>query len=324
MEITEDALNAIYARSNGIPRIINAICERALEEAFRKRSYRIDAAIVQSVQEEFDGGKVPPKAAAGAFFTRFAMIYRVGMGILIAVFLGLTLWLILKPGNKPLQTDRRSHPPIRSATHDKKPLLPVAAAKEIVPVQGRPLDIMRHFLEGMLPIPEGEHLYWGDIRLGRRDLTALHTPVLLDMIQNQTRNGWICVRNSEKNGLQVWKRGSWKSLDIITLRHWTGRCQIPFCVPGTIRNGKALHPGDAGPAVASIQTWLSRLGLLTPGGESGTFDAETETAVRQFQRMEGLTPDGIAGRQTLALLFQRGAFPKKQVTKNGAQYAREQ
>jgi peptidoglycan hydrolase-like protein with peptidoglycan-binding domain len=36
---------------------------------------------------------------------------------------------------------------------------------------------------------------------------------------------------------------------------------------------------------------------------SGTFDAATETAVRQFQRNHGLVPDGIIGPRTWATLL---------------------
>jgi hypothetical protein len=59
---------------------------------------------------------------------------------------------------------------------------------------------------------------------------------------------------------------------------------------------KTLRRGDTGAAVKALQT---KLGINNPGG---TFDGPTEAAVRQFQRDNGLVPDGIAGPRTLSTL----------------------
>ncbi len=45
-EFTEDALEAVHYGSSGVPRLINRICDRALERAYAPRSLRIDAHFV--------------------------------------------------------------------------------------------------------------------------------------------------------------------------------------------------------------------------------------------------------------------------------------
>ncbi len=64
----------------------------------------------------------------------------------------------------------------------------------------------------------------------------------------------------------------------------------------------ALRPGDSGVQVQQIQYYLSVLAYfdeeLPLPGRSGTYDATTEAAVRAFQRQQGLTEDGIVGRET--------------------------
>jgi type II secretory pathway predicted ATPase ExeA/cell division septation protein DedD len=45
-EFTEDALEAVHQGSSGVPRLINRICDRALERAYSRRSLRIDAHFV--------------------------------------------------------------------------------------------------------------------------------------------------------------------------------------------------------------------------------------------------------------------------------------
>jgi general secretion pathway protein A len=48
VEFTTPALEAIYAGSSGVPRLINRICDRALQRAFASRSLLIDASLVRT------------------------------------------------------------------------------------------------------------------------------------------------------------------------------------------------------------------------------------------------------------------------------------
>jgi peptidoglycan hydrolase-like protein with peptidoglycan-binding domain len=43
---------------------------------------------------------------------------------------------------------------------------------------------------------------------------------------------------------------------------------------------------------------------------TGNFDAQTEASVREFQRQNGLAPDGIFGPKSWAALDARGAVIK--------------
>lgn len=62
-----------------------------------------------------------------------------------------------------------------------------------------------------------------------------------------------------------------------------------------------LRRGDRGSDVSTLQTALIRAGYA-PGRVDGVFGANTEDAVRQFQRAMGLTVDGIVGPRTWAAL----------------------
>ena len=57
--------------------------------------------------------------------------------------------------------------------------------------------------------------------------------------------------------------------------------------------------GSRGTEVRNIQSRLSKWGY-NPGPVDGVYGAKTESAVKRFQRNNGLTPDGIAGPATLA------------------------
>ena len=64
----------------------------------------------------------------------------------------------------------------------------------------------------------------------------------------------------------------------------------------------ALGPGDEGPQVRAVQYYLAVIGYFDDEIPSvrltGVFDEATESAVRAFQAQQGLTVDGIVGRDT--------------------------
>ena len=73
--------------------------------------------------------------------------------------------------------------------------------------------------------------------------------------------------------------------------------------------GTALRVGSTGLNVETIQKWLGRVRRNYPAipvitDETGTFGDSTRAAVIQFQRIFGLSPDGIVGKSTWLKLSQ--------------------
>ncbi|MGN1451550.1 MAG: peptidoglycan-binding protein, partial [Eubacteriales bacterium] len=66
-------------------------------------------------------------------------------------------------------------------------------------------------------------------------------------------------------------------------------------------SGASYRKGDSGEMVSKIQTRLKNWGYYS-GEVDGIFGSKTDEAVRYFQKKNGLTVDGIVGRQTLAAL----------------------
>ena len=65
-----------------------------------------------------------------------------------------------------------------------------------------------------------------------------------------------------------------------------------------------LRRGSRGDNVKKLQETLNTLGYDC-GTADGIFGAKTETAVRSFQQANGLAEDGIAGKNTMALLYNK-------------------
>lgn len=71
---------------------------------------------------------------------------------------------------------------------------------------------------------------------------------------------------------------------------------------------RTLKYGDSGERVAQLQTRLSELGFYN-AKVSGGYYKVTKAAVKAFQAHNGLSADGIAGRDTQELLFSAAAVP---------------
>ncbi len=65
----------------------------------------------------------------------------------------------------------------------------------------------------------------------------------------------------------------------------------------------ALRKGSSGSEVKIIQDTLKELGYFTYPKSTGYFGSITVSAVKRFQRDNGLTPDGVVGKQTKSILF---------------------
>jgi hypothetical protein len=64
----------------------------------------------------------------------------------------------------------------------------------------------------------------------------------------------------------------------------------------------ALKRGNSSSAVKQVQLTLKKLGYFNYSKATGYFGSITASAVKKFQRENGLTPDGIVGKQTKAVL----------------------
>lgn len=80
---------------------------------------------------------------------------------------------------------------------------------------------------------------------------------------------------------------------------------VPYVVPSAVY--ATLRLGSRGNTVAILQRLLSMLGyVVTPDGVFGT---RTEVAVKNFQANNGLTADGIVGRETWTALNRAWTIP---------------
>ncbi len=73
-----------------------------------------------------------------------------------------------------------------------------------------------------------------------------------------------------------------------------------------------VRKGDRGDLVMIIQQRLINLGYLT-GRADGDFGSRTQQALKDYQAVQGLVEDGIAGPKTMIHLFDGGSIPQATV-----------
>lgn len=80
----------------------------------------------------------------------------------------------------------------------------------------------------------------------------------------------------------------------------------PLPALGQTRPGRALKPGDSGPAVRRLQVrvagWYPRSNTRVHFLLDGVYGRQTRAAVAAFQSHYGIEADGVAGRATMAIL----------------------
>lgn len=79
-----------------------------------------------------------------------------------------------------------------------------------------------------------------------------------------------------------------------------------------------LKLNSTGADVRLVQTRLVELNYLSSA--NGTYDSATQTAVKRFQQLHGLSQDGVAGPNTFKLLFSSTALPYSTEASNYTSY----
>ncbi len=78
-------------------------------------------------------------------------------------------------------------------------------------------------------------------------------------------------------------------------------CFTDILQPSEIAEASTIKQGSTGSTVKTIQTKLKNWGYYT-GSVDGIFGSKTTSAVKYFQRTNGLTVDGIVGKNTASAM----------------------
>jgi general secretion pathway protein A len=335
---TAEALNRLHHESEGVPRLINVIADRALMGAYAAHLTQVDAPMVARAAEEALGHqhcKMPPRTAsvsARSGFKRVEAILPVA-ALLLAAFLLWRSW----PDTEKLEAipvaDKTETPPVAEPQ-------PIAAVDPVAPVTEtasepaerppEPVDDdyvgLSDFDAAMLPLPVLLRALAAEWDAG------LELPEAATVCLDLQPQGYECHRDS--GGLErvvQLGRPALIELDVLDARqhllvHWVNADTLGAHTPDGVLTvdretvellatggfltlfarpieARRLDRRSTGSDVAWLDQRLAELlGEPVPETPATRFDAAMERRVKRFQAEQQLAVDGVVGSQTLVVL----------------------
>lgn len=305
---SRDAWKALHAVSAGIPRRINAVCDRAFLAAYSRNRDRINGSLIKEAARET--GAMGASSGPVTNF-RFSPTLISALVMVLALFAGLGLWAGLRdkgpavnpasvrPVSEKAEPARPSSPVVQSG-----PVSSAKAAQAAVPAtfpwvlnNARSIDILYGAAsQGGSASRAGLFSFQMDIsrarRLGRPFRAAL---------SGLPGEGFAVVSKSTPTGFSVFAEDG-RALSVGTAdlaRYWTGA--LTWLVPEGF-SAASIGPGSQGPEVARLQDMLTGAGYAV--ADDGLYGRRTVEAMKRFQSDFGLGPDGAAGFDTIRVLYQ--------------------
>ena len=317
VQFTPWAVKKIYRYSRGLPRLINAACDRVLLAGYTKDTTRITYRIAAAGIQDLKKGR-----SFGLSRNRLVLIPTLAL-------LGLILATLLYMAGHDWKGSLNPSEPVGAAEQQVKKY-PIPPQVDLSQAMAAELGNMaesesarRAFnaLAGswkVQPVPEyppGEPgkgmeraaldrkllLYRFSGNLGA--LLRMDSPAALELaLPGVLGKRFISLVGREDGKLLVDPPiGGKKTLAFDELeKHWSGQAFLLW--KDALNLLAKISPATKGEPIKQLQGLLREAGTYNHPG-TGVYDRDTRSAVRQFQSSKGIEEDGIAGGQTLMLLY---------------------
>ncbi len=306
VKFTKGALKKIFAYSEGNPRRINAVCDRALLIAYAMEKHTITARMVSKAVKEIRG-TVDTVTRANRQKIRWAW------GLLTVVLIGGAAFVgwfyqnqeILKGPVAPVSGA------VKTAPLPRKPLKPEKKGTALI--HDDPSSLTQLFRISN-PGKNGDGIFSGKENLEL--VTWRINPECYDLLKRPFRmkyapgaspaipsDGYILVREMTDNGAVVIDtegRETHVPTDFI-LKNCESKISWFYPYSHARKNlVKGMHSSE----IFTVQNVLHRNGY--PVAVTGLFDETMYREIKKLQKDFGLIPDGIIGPRTMALLYLMG------------------
>ncbi len=304
LKFTKGAFKQIFNYSRGIPRRINAVCDRALLIAYTVEKQTITKRMMKKAVHEIRGdlrSHVRPTLLTGR---------RLGFPALTALFLMVVAamggWALKKGQWEPVLNQQTAE-----SDPDPFPHRPVQPGHDDADLF---LDD-RSSLSGLFRLFSESHptgaLVSGKIQMGLMTLTV--NPQCLDRVKKPFRilysetdtasfssDRYVLVSRFTEKGVVFIDQNEKEHLVDEDLLIKCRNPEISWFYPYQSHDDN-LTKGMTSPDVETVRSILYEAGYLVE--RFGLFDEQMSRAVMAFQKDFGLMPDGIVGPQTMAVLY---------------------
>ncbi len=291
-------MGRLYRLSGGIPRVINVLCDRALLGAYAQSKERVDrATLKQAAREVFHNPAAPPRS----------MMRPLLAGLLLAVTV-LAVSLYQPAEQPPAQT--KANVQAKSA----KPAAPSPVALEWPAAEPQSLSEAMAYAalfrawgadyrrEGACRQAENMGLRCLTARGGLDELRQLNRPAVLQMQGSQGQKFHATLTRLDDRSATFTVGVESRTIPLSALaEQWSGHYTLLWRTPPVER--KKIRQGDRGPDVDWLNMQLAQIhGKTAETVKDPVFDEAMVREVKQFQLVQGLTPDGTVGPQTMMRL----------------------
>ena len=300
----KSALQALYQRSHGVPRLINIIADRALVGAYAREYQDVNAKLVHAAADEVQLGEPDARRSRWPWIAAAA-------GLLLAA----SAWFILNPtetGSKQGRVAEAAQTVVQpEPAGDVSPAAlatPAGLDEDWLEIQHQAawqgLASLWKDSGGGDPIASacsgGEVVAWACLRengsLAR--IRQLGLPVILQLQGSTPR--FLLLQGIKGDRLLAGAPGTLKTVSRQAVEdRWLGAYMVAW--PQAANWPREIARGDSGPAVDT----LIALAAMADAPYSGqpAFGAELENWLLGFQQRYGLDADGIVGPRTLLYLI---------------------
>jgi len=290
----DSVINILYRLSNGIPRLINLICDRALLGTYVQGRDRVDKKTLRKAAREVIGKSSPQ-------FTNLRTLQWVVPGILLAVIVVIALVIAIQSSEKKTRA---------ALSAEEKPQLSSLAWPEDLPIEKSKEMAFQALLtqwgivdkqgsDDPCAIAQSHGLQCLNERESLSNLIRLNRPAVLKMFDDQEQAFFVTLTTIQDQTATFVIGTETKLVDVkdISLR-WLGDYIMFWRMPPEYKG--FIQHGMKGSQVQ----WLDERLAIVQGRQKlptkeSVFDDELVKRVKEFQLSKGLVPDGIVGPQTI-------------------------
>lgn len=292
---TPHAIKTLHRLSGGIPRLINLMCDRALIAAFARGSYKIGHGDISQAAFEINGVR-----DEGGWLTSVGVMLT-GSLLVAAGWWG---WQQLgvfptRPVVKvevPITIDQRAEQQEQLTEAINQAIEPDIAMQSLYQIWGYETEPFEASCDNApragLRCQEGE--------ASLAELHALQYPAMITLTDDTGGLYYATLAKLGPSHAQLMiGHQSWQVERQWLSDNWGGHYTLLWRMP---KGGGSLIASHAGPTqIQWLDNALSRA-QQQPERKVRRFDSQLKHKLQQFQRDQGLTPDGIAGSNTLLRL----------------------
>ncbi len=311
------ALKRIYRYSQGLPRLINVACDRALLAGYTRDTARISSGIVAAGIKDLKGN--------AASHTQKRRLILIPMLVVLAALIAAGIYftgpdfIIQFNASQSLEATEKVATKYPILAGEK---LSHAMAAELGKVSEsesarRAFNTLAGFWKAP-PVPQSENLDQSNgmerAALGRQlrlyrfsgnlgALLRIDCPAGLELtLPGIPGRRFVSLVGMENGQLLVDPPiPGRRSLSFSEMeKHWSGQGFLLWKDPLNLRT--RISPGARGSPIKQLQDLLREAGDKS-SPFTGVYDGDTLSAVKEFQMSRGIKQDGIVGDQTLMLLY---------------------